>query len=1182
MWFMLSVKQILLTLVCLGILSRWQSPQGTLLLPSLVASAEKVNTPAFVTTSAALRRTSKGDEDTNKEHKYRAVLKEEQKSIDSPDKPDDASVAETTSEGDTIPDDLSTVGSSSEITLQNECSSAMAHIEELLLRNGSSKDITNKHVALNTLRLIVQTYPTCIRKLQQETIDAFSELLQQRFKRNFWQRLRSCLGRQTPLKLHRRALIEANVLTILLEISRRNAKLRKYMAQNKNLRNTLLRIYFSGYKGRKKGDASEGKAKKHSETATDNSTGDSTDKDQGHNTDTHKDAISQSDDTKHSVWSAKYLVRELFRSFGYANYNSIVSQYEKLRATAGLGENACYDVQNFIMRDKTDNEDSTTNDELEESQTSNSEDSSLNGDDSQLLWVPYCLADDADPVKALRRNMRINLGPELAESVNLDALCELTVDKHESPKEPLTFGVVVLCKATASGAISCAPNIPSPADASTTPLTAKGGEEYKVVSNIILGRSELINGVKLATQLMQQLVHTDTLYAANDIISELWTLVASGDTEVIEVVHQNLDLDFLTDVLNRTLLFSDVDDLDVVPPADEDEKSIIAKFFVVFRNIWGSVKRCMNKVVPVKDSLNCNRFLTNEFGTTDVFKTNNDDSTGSIPPSSSSEEEASVLATLANAKIARRLQTAIFGLLIDMVYFHGARSLATITKCSAFVDAMKAVRETFPEPAKLIQAVDEHNKRVAPLVDRRRFDPRKKTSAIRRPVLNVDQTTMENLRWRDRDEYGNPEMPYSQWEEESWMRQRTVPTSALGPFVNGHKLLNMLGHHDQTRIKGRGLRILSIDGGGSKGVVTLEILAELEEKLGKPLYEAFDFIVGTSCGGIIGALLALERSRVSEIQTHFDKMLAEVFKTDSYHSRGKRMITQHAYYDEKVLYNVLKKTFGPSELIDYSVDPDCPKFCCLSVQFDIYPFKPIVWRNYNYHPKLSSVKNASKLHDGSFAIGTADALRATTAAPTYFPLMEVNGALYADGALYANNPSMVGLIEATLAYPDIPIDCMVSIGNGDWHEDIFPGESKDMVERVSANLGENKDCLLDVVADVIDAKDVILNSPGTPPKCPSPSVGLERMLQHLIFSATDTEMVHLSLQELMDKNKYFRINPPIPLVGMAEVDPEVLSDIKERAQRFMAEKQQQDVLKKIREVMLPKAEVKSAKASKDS
>ncbi|QTR51209.1 patatin-like phospholipase family protein [Candidatus Thiothrix anitrata] len=211
-------------------------------------------------------------------------------------------------------------------------------------------------------------------------------------------------------------------------------------------------------------------------------------------------------------------------------------------------------------------------------------------------------------------------------------------------------------------------------------------------------------------------------------------------------------------------------------------------------------------------------------------------------------------------------------------------------------------------------------------------------------------------------------------------------------------------------------KILSLDGGGIRGVVTIEIIARIEQLLrettGNPhlvLADYFDFIAGTSTGAIIAAGLSIGMS-VDEIRSFYLHNGREMFDHTSWPNRFMALFG-HRYKGEK-LAAALKAVFGE----DTTLGSDKLKTLLMVVMQNAKTDSPWPVSNnpaakYN---DLATMGVHSNLHLPLWQL-----VRASTAAPTYFPpeKIQVEGQdfLFVDGAVTPyNNPAFQAFLMATL------------------------------------------------------------------------------------------------------------------------------------------------------------------------
>lgn len=204
-------------------------------------------------------------------------------------------------------------------------------------------------------------------------------------------------------------------------------------------------------------------------------------------------------------------------------------------------------------------------------------------------------------------------------------------------------------------------------------------------------------------------------------------------------------------------------------------------------------------------------------------------------------------------------------------------------------------------------------------------------------------------------------------------------------------------------------KVLSLDGGGIKGVFTLGVLTQFEKFLGKPVNNYFDLIVGTSTGGIIALGLGKGFS-ATELLKFYTDMGRDIFAGNRILNALKHL--GFSKYKNEILKKSLENKFRNTRLGESKIRLVIP-----SQNLDtgeVHLFKTA------HHESLRE----------DYKIKMSEVSLATSAAPTYFRTFKSSNGLYlVDGGIYANNPVAIAASEAVgvLNWPSSAIS-ILSIG----------------------------------------------------------------------------------------------------------------------------------------------------------
>ena len=229
-------------------------------------------------------------------------------------------------------------------------------------------------------------------------------------------------------------------------------------------------------------------------------------------------------------------------------------------------------------------------------------------------------------------------------------------------------------------------------------------------------------------------------------------------------------------------------------------------------------------------------------------------------------------------------------------------------------------------------------------------------------------------------------------------------------------------------------RILSIDGGGIRGIIPAKILALLEEELGRRgmstnFYDYFDMMCGTSTGGIIAVGLGLGMSAGDILKLYIDNA-ESIFPHKSGGKKLCNIISGKPLYERDVLRSLITEAYDKAAGVTPARLGHSHTRLCIPV-YDAHKGAMHVFKT-SHHTEL--------IRD--YQIPAVDIALSTAAAPVYFDSYDfeywpINGGQkmsysnIIDGGIMANNPTLIGYTEAVQSLK-VPVGelAILSLGTG--------------------------------------------------------------------------------------------------------------------------------------------------------
>jgi predicted acylesterase/phospholipase RssA len=200
------------------------------------------------------------------------------------------------------------------------------------------------------------------------------------------------------------------------------------------------------------------------------------------------------------------------------------------------------------------------------------------------------------------------------------------------------------------------------------------------------------------------------------------------------------------------------------------------------------------------------------------------------------------------------------------------------------------------------------------------------------------------------------------------------------------------------------MKVLSIDGGGIRGLIPALVLAEIESRTERRIADLVDMIAGTSTGGILACALGKpDPLPAAEIASLYVEEGPKIFDR----SLLKQITSLGGYLDERYsssgLVKALARYLGDTPMTAATL--------------------PLLLTAYDTEARAIHLLRSEGEHSGASMV---DAAHASSAAPTYFEPVRLDGACLIDGGVFATNPALV-------AYAELrgKLDLLLSLGTGE-------------------------------------------------------------------------------------------------------------------------------------------------------